>query len=86
MQFKTFIFGLVTMVATVNACGCDTSSGTHDKKLSQACCESVRGDWKSDDCDADSMSESLRDYDKCCQAEGLMSSCDYPNPLGDIFG
>ena len=87
MQFKAIVLGLATFFVTAQACGChDPSTGNRDEATSKACCNANGASWSNGDCAADSMSESLRDYDSCCQEGSLISDCDYPDPIGDILG
>ncbi|KAI6779381.1 uncharacterized protein J7T54_005195 [Emericellopsis cladophorae] len=87
MHFTAIAIAFAGLFVPASACGCRSpTDGSHIVSASETCCYQNGADWAGTDCSADSMSESLREYDQCCHGNGLISDCDYPDPIGDIFG
>ena len=78
-------FASLLSAPLANACKCVDALGKVND-LTQTCCGVVGGNFQyGEDCQADSISESLRAFEYCCATVGTeifgtaaLSDCDYP--------
>ena len=70
---------LASLALTASACKC-VRDGTNEVDATAKCCDFKKGIMDGDDCAADSISEKLSGFRKCCAGEDekLTSDCDFP--------
>ncbi|THU92372.1 hypothetical protein K435DRAFT_862546 [Dendrothele bispora CBS 962.96] len=73
-----FLLVIMTLVSSSAACKCVTN-GANQVGATESCCNSLGGDFNTDDCAAGSISEHLSNFRSCCQSSGAVTSdCDFP--------
>ncbi|KAI1842964.1 hypothetical protein JX265_001678 [Neoarthrinium moseri] len=78
MQFNQFLtFGIATLLSVTPTLACQCfANGVPDNARTLTCCGEVNGiSQPPDQCQAASISESLREFRSCC---GGQSDCDFP--------
>lgn len=82
MQFNALFLAVTALfAASTQACKCMDGDENSDMTVTTSCCSVAGGSAGSDDCNADSISEHLSDFDTCCGNSGLVSDCDYPDSI-----
>ncbi|KAL2204637.1 hypothetical protein CC79DRAFT_916004 [Sarocladium strictum] len=79
MQLLTLIMlsGVAMLSVPTEACKCYRTEGGQNKGATHKCCNDLGGVFlNGNDCNAGSISEHLRQFDRCCKGQG--SDCDYP--------
>jgi hypothetical protein len=83
MQISQMLIAALALAFSADACKCTTDfgKGSPVDAATKSCCSKVGGTYSGNDCEADSISNKLAQFDTCCEVtspEGMDSDCHCP--------